>query len=658
MSTKLHKLDWYEDLVADLFDNPDNSESRKVWSIIDRMANCELDIPANLLEFVGENAKFATPLVSDSIKAVKRFLGNRLPVLSVMPMRPTSQEKERMEFLEDSLYWHFVLMNKRDAESTHSKITNSAARYGAIAFKTRYLPFEAKRKTKDEMTDNGNGYATVAEGKDLYDEATKKNMLRFGDFDWPVYHPANVYPVWSNGVLTSATAMIVRSVWEVVREFGEDSDVAIELVKQLKNTKKDILPSDLRTNYVSYFDYTGCYDRAIWMTLNGSDTGVQTGGSDPIEVVREEHKRGWVNWVIKDNGEPICGTVVASGLYDHLGQVTAVTNSKLLQYAAQKNDVYNTANPNNPNILSESGVGSEEILDNQTTHQRLQPSPPDPSLLALKMDLGQQLAMSLGVTPLLNLSDASGSAKGNFSAINAIQSTAVVQLSPIQGLIERAEEEGLHQACRWIFDSKESSTGYRMKNRGQGMSGTQGMPIVMTGTNNEAFDPSMQNVVMFDPADIFITVKLSPASISDKQAAAALAQQQQAAGYSRARSLEESGVDNVDLEMEQRAEEMLFEAEVQADVQKKIKEVEVWAQAQIMQLQAQLQQAQMQAQQQQAQGQPQQPTSPETANREARNPPSPQQGMDSRQGAPSPAQMGAPNRVQANGRSDSGQAIV
>lgn len=637
MSNKLHKLDWYEDLAADLYDNPDNSDARKRWEIIDHMANCELEIPSEISDVIGENAKFATPLVSDSIKAIKRFLGNRLPVLSVMPMRPTSQEKERMEFLEDSLYWHFVLMNKRDAESTHSKITNSAARYGAIAFKTRYLPFEAKR--------------------DEYDSLAKKEMLRFGDFDWPVYHPTVVYPVWSNGILKSATAMFTRTVWDVIREYGEDSDVAAELLRQMSEKKKDVLPSDLRNNYVSFFDYTGCYDRVIWMTLNGSDTSVQTGGSDPIEVVREEHKRGWVNWVIKDNGEPIMGTIVDSGLYDHLGQVTAISFSKWLDYAAQKNDVYNTANPNNPNIISSGGVGGEEILDNQTTHQRLQPSPPDPALLTIMGSLEQKLAMSAGVTPLLNLSDASTTAKGNYSTINAIQSTAVVQLSPIQGLIERAEEEGLHQACRWIFDTKESSTGYRMKTKGQSMSGMQGMPIVMAGNNNTAFDPSMQNVVMFDPADIFITVKLSPASISDKQAAAALAQQRQAAGWSRASSLEDSGVDNVDLEMEQRAEEMLFESEIQADVQKKLKEVEIWGQAQIMQLQMQLQQAQMQ-QQQQAQQQPAQPMTPENANREARNPQSPQRGMDNRNGAPAPSQMGAPNRVQANGRSDSGEAIV
>jgi hypothetical protein len=207
---KLHDLDWYADLAEDLHDNPDNEASRKTWEIIDRMKACELDIPAPILKYAGANAKFASPLVSDSIKAIKRFLGNRLPVLSVMPMRPTSQEKDRMEFLEDSLYWHFVLMNKRDAESTHAQITDSAASYGAIAFKTRYLPYEVKRKE--------------------YDANTKKNMLRFGDMDWSVFHPSNVYPVWSNGVLTSATAMFTRTVWDVVREFGDDSDVTRELL--------------------------------------------------------------------------------------------------------------------------------------------------------------------------------------------------------------------------------------------------------------------------------------------------------------------------------------------------------------------------------------------------------------------------------------------
>ena len=416
-------------------------------------------------------------------------------------------------------------------------------------------------------------------------------------------------------------------------------------------------PLNLRDNYVTYFDHTDRYCRAVWAVPSGA-TSIVTLDGDKFEFQRAEHKLPFIPWVVVDFGEPMFETIYRAGIYDHLAQVNAVFQAKLLEYGAQSNDVYNTIDPDNPNIVRGGELGAPEILDQQTTKQRLPPTPPDPSLQTSLQMLTAQMIESAAVTPLLNVGDIGGNTP--FMSINARQSTAVAQLGVVQQVVERAVEQGLYQNLQWIDYDQSPVIGYRTRTKNGTMMGTKGMPLMIQSSKAMGEGAVPPNVTYFDIDKTHVTVKLKPQLIQDKQAEAALAQLRQAVGYSRRKSLEDMGVDNPEMMLEDKYVEVLDDGAIQLEIQKQQMKAQFEIEMAKMQAQMQMQQQQMQAEQQaQAQAQ-QQPQSPENqANAANAVQYQPTQGMDARFGGPAPTQVvPGRNRPQVTQRDDRGNPVA
>lgn len=611
---ELKSLDYYADLAADLVDNDDNQKKRDLWKAIDTMDECTGTIPQNIqnLDWVGAQAKFFDTLPHDSIQAVTRFLSTRDPFIHVKPMLPEPGEHERMEFTEVVLDWHWKLMNRRGPEPVRTKIVRSAAKYAAVAFQTMYMPYEVKRPN-------------------LYSPREKKLMRRYGDYDWPVHNPQNVYPTYNNGFLRSALAVKVKTVYELIAEYGMENDSIKEVLKKISKNKKDNMV-DARSNYVSVFDHTDNYCRAIWFTLNGEKSELVSDDDERYELLREEHKLPFIPWVIQDYGEPLLAGVYKAGIYDHKAVLNTIFYAKMLQQVADKDTVVNAANPNNPTIIDDdNNPAGERIVDLQTKVSRLPPHQIDPQLMTAMNMLDKQMAATASVSALVAIEQYIG---GNtpFSSINAAQSTASAHLGPVQHLVERSIEEGLYQELQWIAYSEEPSVGYRQRGKGDTDTKRIGAQFMLKKFEGQNVESSPMNVVYINPDELVVEVELNPMTIQDKQAEANLAIIMQQAGFSRKTSLEKAGAENAESEIGTAIEEALLMKQVEIDGLK-------------MQLAAQLeaQNAQMQLQQKQQQP-PQQPGLPpsqqtQTNQMNAGAQFQATQGMDSRFGGPAPTDI-------------------
>lgn len=637
MSDKLLELDEYAEIACDLVDNPDNVEMRKVWAAIDKMHNCEVALPKNItdLDWVGKDARFADPIVRDSIEAVVRFLSNRNPDITVRPMRPDPQEHERMEFVETIADWHWRGLNKRDAEPFRSKLVRSVAMYAACAFQTIYLPWEAKRPEK------------------LYTEKQIKLLRRNGDFIWQIHNPQNVYPTYANGFLKSVMSTSVRTLKSVADEYGYDHEAVKKAKADLSGDNEQV---DMRNEYVSFFDFTDCYNRIIWFTCNGSNATLNTDGEEKYELLRAPHKLPFLNWVVMDYGEPLAKGVYKAGLYDHKALYNTVFHAKVLQQVADKDTIINAVNPNSPNLVDdENNPTGERIIGMQDRITRLPSHQLDPQLVAAMGMLDKQLAASMSVTALVAIEQYIG---GNtpFSSINAAQSTASAHLGPVQNLCERAIEEGVGQNLQWVYFADEPLLGFRSKTKNketdaQRMGAQFMMKKMPEGMTGDILSQTPQGLIYFDPDELHVEAKINPAAIQDKQAEANLAIIKQQAGISRTTSIE-GLVEDAEMEMNQSIQEIMLMKMVEIDGLKQ--QLAAQAEAQMMQMQAQMQ-MQQQAMQQPGQPNPQGMVNEANAGAQTQV----MQGRDTRQGAPSMAQV-APGQTQetVTGQTRGGQPIV
>lgn len=629
MASYLKDLDWYAALATDLVDNPDNQKQRERWEKIDNMDECLVNIPQSIkdLDWVGKDAKFAVTLPHDIIQAIVRFMATKPVRIDAIPIHPDPQSLTAMDEIETVLGWHYMLLNRRGQMPVRVEIARHLTKYAACAIHTQYIPYEVKRKTKD--------------GENLYSPSEIAQMKYYGDINWLAENPQNIYATWSaNRVLKSVLKVTVRTMFSLVDEFGDKHKEIKKALKNLDSTE----PSDLRSIYVSEFDYWDSYCRVRWFTVNGADATLKTGGEPLYELLRKEHKLGFLPWVVTDLGEPLLKGIVDSGLYDHLALLRAIIASKALGQAADKDTVITSPNPENPNIVDdENNPVPERVVPTGTTVQRLPSHPIDQQLLSVYQEFKAELVESAAARALVAIESYIG---GNTPAtsINAAQNTALAQLGLVQTALEYMHEEALHQALRWLNVSKESMIGMRLNGKGNTPSMSQGAQFMLAPMGSDVTAP---NALAVNPDVVYLKATTQPTFIQDKQAGLNTAIIARQAGYSQKGALEKFGdCDNPDLEIEQGIQEAYEQAMVQADISK----IQGAAQLEVQQMGMQMQQQQMQQQ-----ASPQQQV--RDMNGQAAYASS--QGVDPRMGGAAPAQM-APNenRVSLNGTDDMGAQLA
>lgn len=635
--SNLKTRDEYAEICFDLVDNPANISQRKMWNAFDDMYACAVTIPAEIKDLVG-SARFVTTLPRSGVDAVTRFLSTRNPTLKLRPMLPDPQEHERLEFGEVVLQWNWNRMNEAGKMPVRTQILKDLALYGKCVIRTRYVPYEAKKGT--------------------YTPAQVRRMKRYGDFQFVRYSPHGVYENYVDDEVASIVGVSVISLKELKDKY-EHKNVEKVINKESKRLKSEPDAEFLRSNYVTLFDFMDEYCSCLLFTFNGQNKDVNTDG-DVYELKRKEHKLGFLPWIVEEFSSPILSGLYHSQLYNQIAVLRTIFQAKTLQMVAEEDTIISAPNPDDPNLQATGeNLAGEKTVGPGVSVSRLQPHQIDPNLMSAINMLEREASSSMAVSALVAIEQYIG---GNtpFSSINAAQSTAAAHLGPIQNAAERLISKGLSQELRWIWTSNTGTMGYREKKAGDDEFTRMGARFLLRKFMPDQPKPN-QDVIEFDPDELFVEAKLNPMMIQDRQSESNLALIKQQAGLSFATSTEHL-IDDPNAEILQRGVETLLGSRIKADTMK----IEAEGQAEAIiatarqtaqMIMAQMQQQQQQAQPQQGGAQPTPQTMVNNANSGAAT--AAMKGRDVRQGAP-PEAAYAPGEgaTQTTGRAPGGQELA
>jgi hypothetical protein len=540
-----------------------------------------------------QERKFVTTAPADALQAAIRTFASRLPSIEIQPLSDAPEEYDRVEQLESLMKWEFERMNRYGKKSPHWKIIEYAMKYCAVAIETTYLPYMYQGQPKD---------------------ARIKEILRSRNFKWVVHDPTTVHVRESDDILECVVIADVMSAQQLIDRFGADHPGVAEMMRSLDPDD----PHALNTSMWSIYTYNDWDAKVKWISNNGGATGINRDAPVGIELMRQERKMPFLPWVYVDNEEPILKQMVEAGLWENVNILRTMQFSKAVDMAAHPEYWIQTPDgtlrgvsidQNNPNQPLVTGPG--------VSINKLQPPMIDPQLATMVTTAEQEVFRTTVAQVLASVEKYAGSQ--NFSVVNAMLSAAIAQLSLAQMAAERAETAALIQNFKWIDATEIPMVGFRTYTKSEGKKKGQEISI-------KASD--------FDTDYLYLTVKLNPATLMDKQTEINNAiNKVERLGMSQKMAWDELGMENYELSEVQKSDETLYLAHIQA----KAKEI-------MMKPDLMMQQAQQAMMQQQQQGADQTQFSG-------------QQGMDTRGGGP-PATMPGQGREQLTGQTQAGESIA
>lgn len=539
-----------------------------------------------------QERKFVTTAPADALNAAIRTFASRMPRIEIQPLSDDPAEYDRTEQHEELMKWEFERMNRLGAKSPHWKIVEYAMKYCAVAIETSYLPFVYQGKEKNPRI---------------------KEILQSKNFKWNVHDPSTVHVRESEELLESVVVCKTMTAQQLIDKFGLDHYGMDEILKDIKlNDAKA-----LNTTYFSFYDFIDWDARVQWASRNGGEYIDRDVPANGIELMRKERTTSFLPWVYVDNEEPLLRQMVDAGLWENVNILRTMQFSKAVDMAAHpeywiqtpdgtlRNVNIDNTNPNQPLV---SGPGVQV--------NKLQPPSIDPQLAAMTGEAEQEVFRTTVAQILASVEKYAGTQ--NFSVVNAMLNAAVAQLALAQMAAERAETLALLQNFRWIEETEIPMVGFRRYTKGEGAKRGQEISIKKGD---------------FDTRYLYLSVKLNPATVMDKQTEINNAiNKVERLGMSKKMAWDELNLENYELSESQVSEEMLYMSHVQA----KAKEIMMQPDMQAQMAQMAMSQAQQGASRTQFTG---------------------QQGMDTRGGGAVAARPGQ-GREQLTGQSASGQEIA
>lgn len=586
-----HELSWFNNVAVALFKQDEARD--ELYFKIDEAAAAKANIPEELkaLEWIGER-NFASTAAADALNAAIRTFAAKLPDIQIAPVYDTPEEYDLVERMEGAIQWEFQRLNSIGQKSPHWRVVESAVKYCAVAMEiqqTQWVYRDADRTL-----------------------AKIKAILRSRCFNWKIHAPRTVHSQELDGILERVLVAYNRSAQSIVDEFGESHPG----VRKMLDGMDEKGGKDLQNTMFSFYDYTDWDNRCIWIVKNNGSTSVNRNPSGGIDLVLEGRNVPFMPWVIVDNKEPILKTLLDSGLYENLNSLRTMQFSKAVDQAAHPEYWIATPDGTLRGVSIDNQNPNQPLVTNQNTQvNQLRPPMLDPQLAQLE-SMAESEAFRTTVAQILASVEKYASTQ-NFSVVNAMISAAMAQLALSQMAAERAEEQAIYKQFEWVEYTD--------------------IPIVGYSDGKGSKDKGAEMAIRpkdFDLEYLYITVKLNPNTITDKQMDINNAiNKVDRLGLSREVALDEIGHKNFKLNQSKRTEEDLYLATVQG----KASEIALAAER-VAQAKAQ-EQARIEAEQEAAQAQ----SNPENMASQMNSPAATlMQGVDNRGGGASttPPMMG------------------
>lgn len=618
----------------------DNKAKIERYSKIDEAMACifQPDEAIASLPFI-QGKKFALTDLADAKNAGVRVFTSMMPDISIAPVMDNEAEYERVDKMEKAWKWELQKMNRPvgGKKGIFDQVVDSALTYQAVAFQTEDLAHKFKGTT----------------------DPRQKAMLKNKRFQWTLHHPGTVHGFYSDYGLEHVIKLGDYSVWELIKNFGENNEAVQKLLQKHDSIKNK--PAELMKQVYTLVDYTNWKQRIQYAIPKGG----QASSAKPEFIFMDElHGMPFINWVIVDYGDTLWQAVLDSGAWNNIQHMRLIKFSKAVAMGMRSDFAIKTmdgtlkgvwidyANPTNPIILppgAELVPIPEKGLDAQFENE----------FQTQRADVGRSTVARIlqDPTPFLG---------SPFSTLNAGITTAMGQLSPAKKVAETGLAEGIRQGFEWIDYSKIPLVSYRDKTTDSKMEEAgaykRGSNIIITHEKPptaEAYkDMSPKELEMalskvyFDLSSLYIDVKLNSSALSDEQSKLnMLTIAFREMGMSQKEVWERMNWDGFEMNRLQRMAEVLGDAEIKKAVDLKALEVQQAAQ----QMQAQ-QQEQMMAKEQEMMQKQNQQNAINEMNAGASF--EPMQGQDMRAGG-NPASMTVPNetRESITGKTRGGDAL-
>jgi hypothetical protein len=623
----------------------DNKEKMNLFARIDEAVDCLFEPDAAIKELPWVRGRhYGMTDISDARNTGVRTFATLMPQIEIAPLNDAQEEYERTDMAEQAWAWEFERMNRVGQKSVHEQIMEDAMSYHAVAFQTEYLPYKFKDRKKDPRV---------------------KAMLRSRCFNWIRHHPGTVYSRQSDYGLEAVAKVHPYSVQTLIDNFGEANPGVAKLMEKHRGAKRDEL---MRTLYV-LVDYMDWQNRAQFALSSPSGTVPSVVGDSDVVFLNEAHGLPFIPWVIVDKGDPIWKTVINSGKWTNMQYLNLIKFAKAVEQGTRSNLLVQTpdgtlknvwidpANPSNPIVTTLDGTIVRELSAAQI----------DPQLESMFQGMKSEVASS---TVSHVLRDASQFGNIPFSSVNQMVNLALGQLSRAKNAAGDAEAMGIYQGFEWIEHSGIPFAAYRprtadSKVEGKSYNGRGGQIVIRPGAAPGEEEISkmdekglalLARTVYFDLEALYVRVEMQSNNATDEQSRLnVVINAKDKLNMSTKEAWEKMGWTGYEINQNQRAIEVLQDAELQKEVSKimlELEEIRTQMQERAMQRQqAQAQQAEQAAMKQQqsqeaaalAQGGGQQPT---------------MQGQDMRAGM-NPAMMQAPGmtRERVSGQSMNGEDI-
>jgi hypothetical protein len=504
---------------------------------------------------------------ADKLNAATRIMARLEPKLKLLPLYNNPNSRDKANDIETTLLWNLWSASRRRPVTVWWDYMRSSLLYHMVAAQVVDIDYQI---TQNKMFEA--------------DTTRLEAAKQYGRFMINIHNPRNVHPRYSNVMAEGVLLEHTKTAFEVYKEFGP------VLASGLKGLAEDLE----KINYVVVRDWTDYKQRAIWCYQ-------KDGAPDKDRIVilePTENQLPFMNWVVRAGGStledderekyrPLLYTVLRAGQWDIANVVESLITSK----AIAKSGAPDIAEEGmNPVITTEINYDSPVEKIDVSSGNTLRPinlNPIDMALLEQRNYVKEKMNSTLPVV-LTTLQPESGEAYASFSLRFA---SALGVLAPFTKLAEDATAETAEKMLLWSYHTKNSLSAF-----GRGKS-----------------DYGKQYTVPWDeiePEQIYITCEYRPDTPTDKIGKINAGQMAVVGlGASKEWALEEIGVENPNMILEQRMYEQLVENKLAIIMQKE----QAMAQLEIQQMQAEIQQgmqqaqadAQMQMQQLQGMGNPQ-----------------------------------------------------
>lgn len=505
----MNELSTYQTLAAQMIATDKGRD--KMLDAMDAMWQAQWSLPESL-DKLGWMRKVVSTDPHDAIRAGTRVLSSVAPRIRVQPLGIDEASRAQADTLERALGWHFAGAGRNRRASALRDIVLSALLYDEVVAQVVYLPHQ----------------------NEISGQATPRAQTQ--PFNIIVRNPREVHVAYGDNGIRAVLHKRVQGIDAVLETWGERATAVYEALHKKGNDK---------VRYVSVFDYMDSEMRVVWARLGEDATLLDAEGDSgdmrTVEIMREAHGLPFLPWVAQVGGTtlfndpahqrvPMLYSVYQAGQWDTQNILESLLASESIAYAAAPR--FKVEGPTDYVEIDYGEPARPAFVPPGHDLHPLNPPALDTALLEIASRVGERISKST-VPRVLQNGDLPASTP--FATLNLATQTGIKALTPYKELAESALAEILTHMLRWVAQ------------------GTQ--PLLAYGQGRDDRGLTYQLTPERIPIDqLVIDVELTADIPTDRMArinAASVAVRD--LGLSRQRALEQIGVNDPLVAMEERA---------------------------------------------------------------------------------------------------------